>query len=79
MVLPATDIQSEITSLRTRINALRIAVTQLENGTIKSYTVSDGQVSQSVTKKDSWKIDGLIEKLLARLSRLLGGGTCNVR
>lgn len=83
MVLTQSQIQAHIDWLETIIQQLRSAIFALSTGTQRSYTINDGQVSQSVTKKDLGDLQAQLDKALSDLStyqeQISSDGGCYVR
>lgn len=67
MALSTTQIQAQIDWLETLIPQLRSAIFALSTGTQKNYSISDGQATQSVTKKDLGALQIQLDKALEDL------------
>jgi len=76
-------LQARIAATKAQIEAYEDAILALSLGTVKSYTISTGQTTQVVTKKDVVRLQVDIDSLYSRLDyldgRLNGGGTTYVR
>lgn len=73
------EIREHITWLLSLIGQIRTAIFQLSSGTQRSYTINDGQIAQSVTKKDIGslrdQLNGYISDLATYRAMLGGAGT----
>jgi len=82
-VFTAEFIQKRIDAIQGQIVATEEAMTKLAAGTIKSYSLNTSQTTQSVTKKDIYKLAEFISFLVTQLEMwntlLNGGGTIIAR
>lgn len=66
-VITDSWIQERIDVILVQIEAYETAITELASSTTRSYTLSTGQTTQTVTKMDIARLQDELDKLLARL------------
>jgi hypothetical protein len=81
--MDATFLQEQIDYWTALILVYQTALTALSTGTLKSYTLSTGQTTQTVTKKDTFRLTETLNEAYRMLDyfdiRLNGGVTLQVR
>lgn len=66
-VFTTTFIEARIAAITAQIILIETAMTSLSSGTHKSYTINDGQTTETVTKKDLVRLQKWLDMLLGRL------------
>ena len=66
-VFTTTFIDARIAAIQLAIVAYETALVSLSSGTVKSYTINDGQTTETVTKKDLVRLQQGLDALIGRL------------